>query len=228
MRILLAGGSGLVGSHLPSRIAARQPSAHIDLLLRKSVTEMGGQLPAFARVFDGRPLQRALQAWQSAARGCDVFVSALGTTRRAAGSLPAFIAIDHALVLELAQAARLAGARQAVLVSSVGADPHSRNDYLRVKGALEHDVAALGFERCDFVQPGLLRGRRQGPARPAEALGQWLLPLLDPLLRGRAARYRSVHAARVAEAVAALVGAAGSGVFRHVQPGLDRLAGQQD
>jgi uncharacterized protein YbjT (DUF2867 family) len=221
------GGSGLVGRQLPARIVALRPEAQLDLLLRRPASAMGIDLPPAARVFAGVPLPQALAAWRETAAGCDVFISALGTTRRAAGSLQAFIDTDHGLVLQVAQAARAAGARQAVLVSSVGADPGARNDYLRVKGELERDVAALGFERCDFVQPGLLRGRREGPARPAEALGQWLLPLVDPLLRGRAARYRSVPASCVAAAAAALVGAGGSGVFQHVQPELDRLAAGQ-
>lgn len=224
--MLLVGGSGLVGRQLPALIAARQPKAGIDLLSRRPAQALGIELPRGVRVFTGAPLQQALSQWRAAGAGCDAFISALGTTRRAAGSLQAFIDTDHGLVMEVATAARAAGARQAVLVSSVGADPGSRNTYLRVKGELERDVEALGFERCDFVQPGLLRGRREGAPRPAEAVGQWVLPLLDPLLRGRAARYRSVPASSVAAAVAALAGADGSGVFRHVQPELTQLAAQ--
>lgn len=211
MRVLLIGGSGLVGRALVARLAERA-DLQLDLLLRRSLP----QDAANTRVFAGEPLIDALQQWQAVKQGCDVFVSALGTTRRIAGSIDAFAKIDRDLVLQVARAARAAGARQAVLVSSVGADPRSRNDYLRIKGELEQAVAGLGFQRCDFLQPGLLLGERGAAAsRPAERLGQWLSPLLNPLMPGALACYRAIDAGRVAMAAQGLVGRLDPGVHTH-------------
>lgn len=200
-----------MGRALVARLGAHE-GLQLDLLLRRSLSTDG----ANAQVFAAEPLVDALQQWREAERGCDVFASALGTTRRIAGSIDAFAKIDRDLVLEVARAARAAGARQAVLVSSVGADPRSRNDYLRIKGELEQAVAGLGFQRCDVLQPGLLLGARgEVASRPAERLGQWVAPLLNPLMSGGFARFRAIEARRVARAAHALIGRLDPGVHTH-------------
>jgi uncharacterized protein YbjT (DUF2867 family) len=211
VRVLLIGGSGFVGRALVARLGAHE-GLQLDLLLRRSLSTDA----ANTQMFTGDPLVDALQQWREAERSCDVLVSALGTTRRIAGSIDAFAKIDRDLVLDVACAARAAGARQAVLVSSVGADPRSRNDYLRIKGELEQAVAGLGYQRCDVLQPGLLLGARgEVASRPAERLGQWVAPLLNPLMSGGFARFRAIEARRVARAAHALIGRLDPGVHAH-------------
>lgn len=152
------------------------------------------------------------------------FACALGTTISQAGSRDAFARIDHDLVVALARVARLHGATQAVVVSSVGADAAASNFYLSVKGDMEASVLGLGFMRCDFLHPGLLLGRRQGPARPAEWLGQHLAPVFGPLLRGRLRRYRGIDARHVAIALAVLPGRQAHGVFVHNNGAIEEVA----
>jgi hypothetical protein len=55
--------------------------------------------------------------------------------------------------------------RQLIAVSSVGAQPASKNFYLSVKGEVEDTLSRLRFGRLDILRPGLLRGRREGPLR---------------------------------------------------------------
>lgn len=90
----------------------------------------------------------------------DVFFSALGTTKAAAGGVAERHRIDHDLNLELAKAAKDKGFKKYVMISSVGADAQSRFSYLKTKGQLEQDVIALGFEQTIIIQPGLLIGER--------------------------------------------------------------------
>lgn len=216
---LVVGATGLVGGiallGLLGRVQgaggvlvvpSRRPLALADPALVNLVGELDG-----ARL--ARPVASALRARDA---GLDVFVSCLGTTIRQAGSQAAFHAIDFVLVRDLAEIALKHGARQAIVVSSVGADTRSRNFYLRTKGALEEELASLGFRRCDFLQPGLLIGDRGGPKRFAESLGQKWLPRIDPLLRGRLGAYRSIRAEQVAASIVRLYGRREPGVFRHV------------
>jgi len=218
--VLLAGASGLVGSQVLGELRRIEPQARADLLLRQPLADIGASMQAFC----ASPLSEALALWRQSGRGCEVLLCALGTTRRTAGSIEAFAAIDRDLVLEIAAAARAAGARQAIVVSSIGAKPESGNDYLRVKGEMEAGLVRLGFERCDLLQPGLLLGARDGAARPAERLGQWLAPVLNPLLFGALADYRAIPSLDVARAAVALVGLAPAGVFRHRHASLQQLA----
>jgi uncharacterized protein YbjT (DUF2867 family) len=154
-----------------------------------------------------------------------VLVIALGTTIAAVGGdKQAFRAVDHDLVVEVARAARAAGTRQVILVSSAGADAAARNFYLSVKGKTEAALGALNFPRLDILRPGLLRGRRGGALRPAERIGQIVAPLFDPLLRGSLARYRSVKAGAMAAAILALAGQPGRGRQVHASPDIHNLA----
>lgn len=76
----------------------------------------------------------------------DLFISALGTTRAAAGSFENQRKIDYDLNFELAKAAKAKGTKVYVLISSSGANTQSMMGYPKMKGELEDSVAALGFE----------------------------------------------------------------------------------
>lgn len=201
-RVLLAGATGLIGTAVRHRLLA----AGYGVL-----APTRRPLPAAEGL---TPLPLPLDACPKV----DAYVCALGTTQRKAGSRAAFRAVDVELVLELARRARSAGARQAVVVSSIGADARSRSYYLRCKGEMEQGLASVGFERLDLLQPSLLLGARE-ESRPAEQLGQWLAPVVAPLMAGPLAPYRPVAAEAVAERIVTLLGEARPGVFRHRRAG---------
>jgi uncharacterized protein YbjT (DUF2867 family) len=212
-RVLLLGATGLIGGHVLQRLLekrtwrvlapVRQPLPVSDPLLQSPLCEPAGDA--------GRA---ALRQAMHDDGGVAALVCCLGSTAHAAGSKQAFAAIDRDLVLHLASDARSAGADHAIVVSSVGADIASRNFYLRIKGEMEAGMAALGFRRCDLLRPGLLLGTRH-ERRPLEALGQHLLPRLNPLLAGRLRRYRAIQASTVAAAAVALLATDVAGTFVH-------------
>lgn len=144
---------------------------------------------------------------------------------RAAGSEAAFRAVDFDAVVAFAAAARRAGARHMLSVSSVGADAQSRNFYLRIKGEMERALEALGFDRLDIFRPGLLRGERGSDRRLGERLGIALSPVVNLALRGRLDRFAAIDAALVASAVHACLGREEPGTFRHENRDIRRLAG---
>jgi uncharacterized protein YbjT (DUF2867 family) len=169
------------------------------------------------RVIEGIADQRIapVTEWPAlvAALKPDIAISTLGTTIRAAGSRDAFAAIDLDAVLAFARAAKQAGARQFLMVSSVGAGGASF--YLKTKGRAEASVRALGFGRVDIFRPGLLLGQRAGVARPVERLFAALSPLTNALTPRAFDKYRAIAADDVAAAMARVVGAAADGVFIH-------------
>lgn len=219
-RIIVAGGTGLVGSLVVERLVADGGALVVSIQRRENTATRHGLRVV---VDDGADVDTLAVRLGKAAPPPRAFICALGTTRRAAGSDAAFVAIDRDLVLRIAKAAHRAGARHAIVVSSVGADPRSKNLYLRTKGEMEEGVAALGFERCDFLRPGLLRGKRS-QRRPAEALAQRLSPLVDPLLLGALRRYRAIAAVTVAEAAVMLATSGRPAVCVHEFEALAALA----
>jgi uncharacterized protein YbjT (DUF2867 family) len=113
-----------------------------------------------------------------------------------------------------------------VTVSSAGADCGSSNFYLRTKGEMEAALEGMGFERLDILQPGLLLGPRGGDRRIGERIAIALSPLTNLLLRGRLDRYSAIGADVVAAAVAGALRQVESGIFRHENRSIRRLAGR--
>lgn len=108
------------------------------------------------------------ESWPSKFRpGAAVFFSALGTTSNQAGGVEAQRKIDVDLNLNLAKAAKDAGVKIYVLVSSSSANSGSYIPYSKMKGDLEVEVAKLGFQHLIVLRPGMIVGDRSD-SRPAE------------------------------------------------------------
>ena len=212
--VLLAGGTGLVGTRLTKLLSSRQDVA-LTSLARTPRSPAERAIDFEALVAD--PLE------VTGPDRVDVGISCLGTTIRKAGSQAAFRRVDHDYVLAVARAALGKGARQFIMVSSAGAG--GSGFYLRVKGEIEEALKSLGFARLDIIRPGLILGERQ-ERRPIERLAQQIAPLLNPLLVGGLRRYASVSADTVAAAIASLIGRTEPGCHIHQSPELGSLAGQ--
>ncbi|HEY6869349.1 MAG TPA: NAD(P)H-binding protein [Novosphingobium sp.] len=215
VRICLLGGSGLVGSAV-IRAAVGRNDVRLVAVARRELA-----LPAGARM---EVLLAEPENWGDAiaAAQAEVVVSTLGTTiRRVGGDEAAFRAVDHDLVLACARWAVEAGARQFIAVSSVGANQHTRNFYLRVKGETETALAKSGIGRLDLLRPGLLLGSRQ-----EWRMGEWIARMLSPLmmlvLHGGLRRYRPIRADTVAEAILGLAHQKARGRFVHDYDGIHR------
>ncbi|WP_339826787.1 NAD-dependent dehydratase [uncultured Arenimonas sp.] len=208
--VLLAGATGLVGGLALKRWLAKADGPLLLAPVRRPLALTHPRLLALPGGWDETAIRTALE---SQGAQLQAYACCLGTTIRQAGSREAFLEVDRDLVLALGGIAHRLGARQALLVSSVGASAQSGNFYLRVKGEAERGLGALGFERVDCLRPGLLLGER-GERRPAEALGQRLAPLANLLARGPLRRYRAIAADDVAAAMVGLCGRNGDG--RHV------------
>ncbi|MFT3665238.1 NAD(P)H-binding protein [Piscinibacter sp.] len=206
--VLLAGATGLVGRALLAQLLEHPGIAHVHVLLRRAAPSIAAHPKLELHVVDFAHLRRL-------PRVDDVYI-ALGTTLKAAGSESAFRQVDHGHVIAVARAAREAGARRLAVVSALGADAGSRVFYNRVKGEMEADAAALGYDEVCFAQPSLLLGDRAAlgqPQRPAEA---WAGRLLGPVAR---LLPRGVRPIRADDVAAALIAATLAG-----KPGVHRLA----
>lgn len=216
-RIVLAGGTGLVGKHVVAELAGLD-GADVHLLLRPgSAAPIAGVHPHVATVDDWPQLVAEIRP--------DIAISCLGTTMKSAGSQAAFRAVDYDLVTGLGTAARSAGAKQFIAVSSVGASARSSNFYLKTKGEAEDNIRAMDFERVDFLRPGLLTGGSRPDSRPGESLAMLFSPLTDRLLWGSLGRYRSTPSSKVARAIVTLAMGGGHGQFIHENESIDALAG---
>lgn len=187
--LLIAGATGLVGSHV-LRLALA------DARLARVVAPTRRALPAHPKLLnpieDFAHLPPLAPWWR-----VDGVVCALGTTMAKAGSQAAFEAVDYELPLTVARLALRQGAQAFALNSALGANPDARVFYSRVKGELEQSLRAMknpGYASLTLVRPGLIEGDR-AEHRRGERLAIVATRLLSPLLPQR---YRLVPAERIA------------------------------
>jgi uncharacterized protein YbjT (DUF2867 family) len=221
MRVLLAGASGLVGGWLLRELRHWwSPSGAV--LCREVIVltrrPLGVERPAGegrARVrevvvdFDALTERPAEGPWADEA--VDHVYCSLGTTIRKAGSQERFQRVDRDYPLALGRMSKAVGASAFGLVSSVGADAGARNFYLRTKGEAEEGLAALGIPRLVIARPSIIGGERD-ESRPGEWLGKQLARLIP-------GRYRTVHPAAIAIALARVVSGEASEVGARVSGG---------
>lgn len=215
-KIVIAGGSGLVGKQAAELLAGAGFAVH--LVSRRPSHALAPSIEEHvAPTADWPAIVASIKP--------DVAISGLGTTIRTAGSREAFKAVDHDLVLAFAQASHDAGARHFITISSVGAMPASSNFYLRTKAEMEQGLRNIGFQRLDIMRPSLLTGGQRDDRRPGEALGIWLSPLVDMLMFGPLRKFASTPSSNVAKAIANLAKSGDDGVFIHENESINTLAG---
>lgn len=207
MRVTLAGATGMVGGLLLQALRDDSQVEEIHLVGRRAPDGVGKDARVRFHQADFASLPKDAP-WARVDRG----YCCLGTTIRAAGSEEAFRAVDHDAVLAYASALRRAGTPDFRAVSSVGADPNARSFYLRVKGEIERELAALHFPHLTMFRPGLLRGPR-AEFRLGERIALITAPLWQLFLHGKARRYRPTDAADLAAAMHALPPVGGAHVW---------------
>lgn len=194
---VLAGATGLVGSRCLDLLLQSDHYAGVTALVRRPLAVQDSKLAARIVDFDALP--------ELGGGAPDVFC-ALGTTIRKAGSQEEFRRIDYGFTWKLAERAIAAGARQFVLVSSVGASAQSSTFYLRVKGELEEAISSLPFQAVHILRPSFLTGNRQ-EHRGGENLAIAAAKVAGFALIGPLRKYKPVEGTTVAAAmVAAAIG----------------------
>ena len=188
MTVLVLGSTGLVGTALVEQLRA-------DPTFTTIITPGRAQLSA-PYPDDWRP---------------DVVMCCLGTTINKAGSQPAFEEVDRHIPVRIARVMHERGCKHYIVVSAIGSDVNSRIFYSRVKGAMEADLASIGFESLTILHPSLLLGQRR-EFRLAERLS---MLIMVPFARIIPARWRGVYDTAVA---AAMINAA-----KHPRPGIRHI-----
>ncbi|KAM7405751.1 hypothetical protein PAMP_000178 [Pampus punctatissimus] len=159
----ILGASGETGRLVLQDLLERNIFSKITLIGRRQLTFEG---KAYENLVQEVVDFEKLDDYAAAFQGHDVGYCCLGTTRAKAGA-DGFIRVDHDYVLKSAELAKAGGCTQFHLESSRGADKNSGFLYLKVKGQVEAEIEALGFDRYAIYRPGVLLVDRQ-ESRPSE------------------------------------------------------------
>lgn len=154
-RVIIAGASGLVGSHVVNQLLTHPAIDDVVTVSRRPLTHEHTKLTQIVA-----PELNFVQANLTPPQS-QLGIIALGTTRQQAGSRAALEKVDYELVCQVAQQMKSNGVTRLAVVSSYGANSSSLSHYLRCKGRAEHTISQMGFEQVIFVRPGPLLGYRQ-------------------------------------------------------------------
>ena len=187
---VIAGATGLIGGHLLQQLLEKSEYDKIYVPGRNapktSDSRVIFEFCDFSE-FEGLPKGGNI----------DLFCT-LGTTIKKAGSQDKFREVDFDAVVNFARWGASVSCNHFVVVSSIGANPKSRNFYLRTKGQMEQVLKTLRLNNITIVRPSLRMGRRED-FRFGEKVGEWLMKPLSFLLIGNAKKYRPIDASQVAK-----------------------------
>jgi len=190
---LLAGATGLIGSHCLQLLLDDELYSRVVVLARKELPVKHPKLVQHQVNFD------KLDEYASLLKADDVFCC-LGTTIKKAGSQAEFRKVDFHYPVEIARIAQANGAKQFLLVTAMGADKSSLIFYNRVKGEVEDAVKKLGYKTIHIFRPSLLLGERK-ESRAGENIGKILFGIITPLFMGPLKKYKAIEGKVVAAAM---------------------------
>ena len=144
--ILVLGATGATGQELVKLLLNNSYFSKVSVFVRRPISIKHRKLTVHEVDFS------RLHNYKYLVKG-DVFFSALGTTRKDAGSKKKQYLVDYTYQYEFAKMASENRVSHYSLVSSVGANHKSYFFYPRIKGDLEESVKCLSFNKIHIFQP---------------------------------------------------------------------------
>ncbi|MFH1295983.1 MAG: NAD(P)H-binding protein [Bacteroidota bacterium] len=192
MKAILIGASGLVGKTLLDQLVSCNLYKEIETWVRRPSLSVDRTFTEMVLAFDELPDIPKAKA--------DHIYCCLGTTIRKEKTKEAFRMVDVTHVVNFAKLAERSGIKNFLVISSIGANPASRNFYLRTKGEMEEKVKACSIPSIYILRPSMLLGNRE-ERRFGEEVGKAFFKLVNPFLHGSLRKYRAVSAETVALAM---------------------------
>ena len=198
---LVAGGTGLVGSHI---IEALSEKSGQQIILARSFNSEIPTNAELAKIDFNKLVSNKVELKDGITHvylclGKRLSTYELGYMQNSAREN--FKLIDFDYPLRIAKLAFEKGARSIALVSAVGAQEGSFNYYFHIKGKLENEIKKIGYKNICFARPGHLLGKRKdfrGYEIPVLESG---LRFAAPFMKGPLRNFRQIEAKKVAKSM---------------------------
>ncbi|KAL3471914.1 hypothetical protein BJX99DRAFT_15338 [Aspergillus californicus] len=151
------GSTGAVGSEILAALLASDTFSSVKTISRRLPQPQSAKLEAIQEADTSK--------WggmiSSLAPKPAVIFNGVGTTRNAPGGLAQQWKIDHDLCIENARAAKDAGVKTYVYISSAGTRSflYGWVPYSKMKVGVEEAIKKMGFEHAIILRPGMIIGR---------------------------------------------------------------------
>ncbi|KAK9476244.1 hypothetical protein V1514DRAFT_337452 [Lipomyces japonicus] len=160
--LTVVGATGLVGSFFYNLVKTARVDGitKVTAVSRRSAEQNAPPSPQQQQEFNQFENVITSEITSSIPSSTKILFSGLGTTRGKEGGFENQYKVDYGLNVDIAKAAKAAGATTYVIVSASGANDKSYFAYPKMKAEIEHDVTELGFDRTIILRPGLILGHR--------------------------------------------------------------------
>jgi len=125
----------------------------------------------------------------------------IGTTKAQTPDKQTYFDIEYGIPTTAAKLAKANGIPTFIGISALGSNANSRIFYVRNKGLMQDTVLKQQIPKTHILQPSLIVARHRRDSRIAETFFTGLMALLNPLLFGGMAKYKSIKAADIAQAM---------------------------
>jgi uncharacterized protein YbjT (DUF2867 family) len=209
---LVAGATGLTGGQLVTALLDDPRYSVVKAITRKPLARVHPKLENAVIDFE------RIHTYTDELKADDVFCC-LGTTMKVAGSREAFERVDYHYPVAIAERANALGAKQFLLMSSLGANKKSPFYYNRVKGRVEETIAGIGYQALHIMRPSLLVGPRE-EYRRGEAAAKWFFRTFGTIVPSR---YKAIASIKVARAMVHFANSGMTGVHIHESASLQKF-----
>lgn len=203
----ILGATGMIGGQLLELLLKDPYFEKVRIIVRRPYTAAHPKLEVKLVDFkDAASFKRSLE-------GTDIIFSCIGTTQKNVnGDETLYREVDFDIPVNAARFGKETGVKKFALVSSVGADSHSRTFYLKLKGETEKAVIAQEIPAVHIMQPSQLLGKRK-EFRLAEKIIIPIMKVLSLLFVGKARKFKAIEGIDVAKAMIAACKSDKTGVF---------------
>lgn len=187
---LIAGSTGLIGSHLLHLLLKDEHYDIVKAISRKPIEITHPRFENIVMDFD------RMHEHHDKLKADDVFCC-LGTTIKKVKTKEKFRKVDFDYPVELAKLTKKRGAEQYLLVSALGADKKSKIFYNQVKAEVEAAISEIDFKSYHIFRPSLLMGDRK-ENRSGEEAGKVFFRYFGFLVPEK---YKGIESIKVARAM---------------------------
>lgn len=213
---LVLGANGLVGSQLLDLLLKNDKYNTVYAVSRKGIDRDNPKLVQI--IADFETIGEKITSIE-----VDHLFSCLGSTKNKTPDNAAYYQIDHDYPIKVAAILKKNGCQFVAIVSSMLANPDSKNFYLRLKGETERDLIAEAIESTNIFRPSLLKGNRS-ENRFFEKIASIFSSLMDMLLIGRFKSLQSIDSAKVASAMVHIATFSSKGVYIYKTEEIKKIA----
>lgn len=190
---IILGASGASGGEVLRLLLNDSRYEKVKLFSRSSINNKNSKIEEY--IIDLFELEKHAEAFTA-----DEVYCCIGTTKAKTPDKKTYHKIDYGIPVTAAKLAKANKIPVFIVISAIGADADSSIFYSRTKGEMQDDVLGANIPTTYILQPSLIVAERND-SRIMEKLASGFMKLINPVLQGGAAKYRSIKAGNVAKAM---------------------------